>query len=87
VPECRETPGSTYQTSGELTAILRHYRLQSIFDEINHVLPDAQKVDYIREKDAIFIDDSYHERKLVQQKTGIPTFDCSMLEVLIDERA
>lgn len=35
---------------------------------------------------AIFIDDSFRERYDVSKELGIPVFDCSMLNVLLDER-
>jgi len=65
---------------------LKQHRLLGIFDEIIHMEPSARKADYIRENDAILIDDSFSERLDVSKKTGIVTFDCSMLEMLSDER-
>jgi carbamoyl-phosphate synthase large subunit len=65
---------------------LKQYRLSGIFDEIIHMEPSASKADYIRESDAILIDDSFSERLDVSKKTGIVTLDCSMLEMLSDER-
>lgn len=38
-------------------------------------------------KGAIFIDDSFAERREVAEACGIPTFDLSMLELLLDDRA
>lgn len=65
---------------------LKQYRLSSIFDEIIRMEPSASKADCIHENDAILIDDSFSERLDVSEKTGILTFDCSMLEMLSDER-
>src|SRR5690606_4432212 len=61
---------------------LRKYRLQNVFDEIIWVRDGEEKHSYIKEKDAIFIDDSFAERKKVRDVCNIPTFDNHMLEVL-----
>lgn len=68
----------------DLEALLSRHRLRQIFDEIVHLRPDEQKSQAITETDAIFIDDSFSERCAVHQATGLPTFDLSMLEMLID---
>jgi hypothetical protein len=39
------------------------------------------KTECIRECDAIFVDDSFRERTAVSEKLGIPSFDCSMIEM------
>jgi hypothetical protein len=44
------------------------------------------KADFIDPENAIFIDDSFSQRKEVNQRHGISTFDNSMVELLIDER-
>jgi len=72
---------------GDIDQTLRKYRLSNIFDEVINLEKSDNKSDYIRESDAIFIDDSFMERKRVSERLGIPTFDCSMLEMLIDERS
>jgi predicted ATP-grasp superfamily ATP-dependent carboligase len=66
----------------DLHANLKKYRLEGVFDEIIWVKEGEEKHTYIKEKDAIFIDDSFAERKKVQDACGIPTFDNHMLEVL-----
>jgi hypothetical protein len=73
--------------AGDLDATLRHFRLQGLFDQIIHVRGPEGKHLYIREPDAILIDDSFRERKAARDKLGIATFDCSMLEMLQDERS
>lgn len=73
--------------SGDLKQALREHRLSELFDEIVQMERTACKADYIREPDAILIDDSFSERKAVNDKLGILTFDCSMIEMLINERA
>lgn len=66
---------------------LKQFRLAGLFDEVAHVVPPACKSDYIREKDAILIDNSFSERRAAVERHGIPTFDCSMIEMLMDDRA
>ncbi len=72
--------------SKNLDQTLKKYRLAGIFDEIIHLEQSEDKADYICEDKAILIDDSFSERKAVSQKLGILTFDCSMIEMLIDDR-
>jgi hypothetical protein len=40
----------------------------------------------MKEKNAIFIDDSFAERKKVHDVLGIPVYDVDMVESLIDWR-
>lgn len=72
--------------SEDLNQTLKKYRLAGIFDEVIHLEQSDDKAEYIHENDAILIDDSFRERKVVSRRLGILTFDCSMLEMLIDER-
>jgi hypothetical protein len=58
--------------------------MRNIFDEIIHVKNSELKSSYINESDAIFVDDSFSERIDVHEKCQIPTFDCSMIEMLIN---
>jgi hypothetical protein len=71
---------------GDVKQTLRNYRLSGVFDEIFQIEKTARKSDYIREPDAILIDDSFSERKAVHDKLRILTFDCSMIEMLFNER-
>ncbi len=57
-----------------------------LFDKIHQVAKNESKSSYINKKNSIFIDDSFSERKEISQNTGVPTFDLSMLEFLIDYR-
>lgn len=70
----------------ELAVILQTHRLTGIFDQLIHLRMTEAKADHIGSTGAIFIDDSFSERKAVRDRLGIPTFDCSMLELLLDER-
>jgi len=62
---------------------LREYRLWGIFDQIIHIEKDDNKAAFIEPEGAIFIDDSYAERCLVQNEHGIPVFSPDMIEGLI----
>jgi carbamoyl-phosphate synthase large subunit len=68
---------------GDLDATLRMHRLTGLFDEVIHLNRMQHKSEFIRRKNAIFLDDSFAERKDVHQRLGIPTFDCSMIDALI----
>ena len=67
-----------------LDQTLRKCRINNLFDEIIHIKKNENKLDYITETNAIFIDDSFSERKKVQNGKKIMTFDCSMIEMLIN---
>lgn len=69
----------------DLDATLKKHRLQNTFDEVIWVKGDDEKFLYIKDKDAIFIDDSFAERKKVHEECGIPTFDGHMVEVLMEK--
>ncbi len=66
---------------------LEEKRISDIFDEVIWLSEDESKADYIDVSlNPIFIDDSFSQRKEVNEKLGIPTFDTSMIEILFDER-
>lgn len=71
--------------SNDLSATLHQYRLIGLFDEVIHLTKEEPKSRYIHEKNAIFIDDSFAERWEVFLTLGIPTFDCSMIELLTQQ--
>ena len=74
------------KTINDIEAVLNQYRIRQLFDEVICLTKEDSKADYIKPESSIFIDDSYSERKSVADALGIPTFDCSMIEVLIDDR-
>lgn len=70
---------------GDLITDMNHCRLNpGLFDEIVHISQEEEKAEYIKEKDAIFIDDSYGERKKVYEKCGIEVFDTAAIECLME---
>jgi len=71
--------------AGEMSEILEKYRLSNLFDRIVHLRNGEKKSSVITHADAIFIDDSFSERLDVQINKKIFTFDCSMLEFLLDQ--
>jgi hypothetical protein len=72
--------------NGDLRGALTRHRLAGLFDEIVHVRPGESKADLIADAAGLFIDDSFAERQSVHARHGIPVFDTSMLDVLIDDR-
>lgn len=72
---------------GDLKAELIQYRIaENLFDEIIWIKPEEEKTDYIQPEGAIFIDDSFAERKKVHDRYHIPIFDLDMVESLLDWR-
>lgn len=69
--------------AGDLPRTLQQHGLQGVFDEVIHLTAREKKSAFIREPEAIFVDDSFAERADVHTVHGIPTFDCSMIELLI----
>lgn len=61
---------------------LKFFRLDHLFDEVIHIEPTANKADYIRSSNAIFIDDSNAERLNIKTKLNIPVFAPDMIDVL-----
>jgi carbamoyl-phosphate synthase large subunit len=72
---------------GDLAQTLSRFRLHGLWDRVVHVADHEAKADFITESDAILIDDSFRERADAHARHGIATFDASMLELLIDDRA
>ncbi|MBQ6817251.1 MAG: carbamoylphosphate synthase large subunit short form, partial [Bacilli bacterium] len=62
---------------------LNKYKIYNMFDNIIHIGKDEKKSEYIEEKDSIFIDDSFSERKDVYDNKNIPVFDVNMIDVLL----
>jgi hypothetical protein len=64
---------------------LRRHALDSLFDSLIHISDERPKSGFISAPNAIFIDDSFAERREVSEKLGIPTFAVEALESLIEE--
>ncbi|WP_139787073.1 hypothetical protein [Cohnella massiliensis] len=70
----------------ELQTTLSTYRIQNLFDSVIWIQHSDEKYRYIRGERAIFVDDAFSERKKVAEHLGIPTFELSAVECLIDWR-
>lgn len=69
----------------DLELTLQRYRLSGIFTDVEWIQDEDSKHTFITEKDAIFIDDSYAERKAVYDECHIAVFDSHMLEGLMEK--
>ena len=66
---------------------LEKYKIsERVFSEIISIQKEDEKKRYISRKKAIFIDDSFAERKHIYNEINIPVFDLDMVESLIDWR-
>lgn len=68
---------------GDLLRELKDFRLDHLFDEIIHIEMNADKADYIKSSNPIFIDDSNSERMNIKKRLNIPVFSPDMIEVLL----
>lgn len=75
------------RTLSDAEEVLREKRLSGLFDDVIQIGQSDSKADHIDPDGAIFIDDSFSERQSVVARHAIPTFDCSMIEMLLDVRA
>ncbi len=67
---------------GDLRQELKEFRLDHLFDEVIHIEKEADKADYIKGNNALFIDDSNAERVNIKTKLGLPVFSPDMIDVL-----
>ena len=65
-----------------ITLSLKKYRLESIFDEVIQLDSNEKKSDFILNKEAIFIDDSFAERSEVSKKLQIHVFSIDQVQAL-----
>ena len=67
--------------------MLEKYHIdKDLFNEIIHIKDESPKSEYIAHENAIFIDDSFRERKDVSEKCAIPVFDNDGIAALMDWR-
>jgi hypothetical protein len=71
--------------AGELGQSLRQHRLTELFDKVIHLREGQCKGTFIKSSRALLIDDSFRERIEASQRCLL-TVDCSMVEMLMDER-
>ena len=73
--------------SEDIYASLERFKIsKDLFAEIIHIPRDRDKSEFITGEDAVFIDDSFAERKNIHDKLNIPVYDLDMIESLIDWR-
>lgn len=72
---------------GDLEASLKKFKLNHLFDSIIHLKERESKVHYISKliyEKAIFIDDSFSERKAVFENLKIPVFSVDSIKSLLN---
>lgn len=65
-----------------LTETLNKYKIDKLFDSITHLKKEDNKFEHMKYTDAIFIDDSFQERKEVLNKLKIQVFSIDQVQVL-----
>ncbi|PPK49983.1 ATP-grasp domain-containing protein [Marinobacter persicus] len=69
-----------------MKCLARHNICPTLFDDIIDVPAGNKKSNYIKEKSAIFVDDSHSERSEVNSRLGILVFDCQQVcEVVFED--
>lgn len=71
------------KNKGDLIPVLKKYRIDSIFDKIFHLREDEEKFKYVTDKNGIFIDDSFYERKQIYEKLQMRVFSPDMVEIFM----
>lgn len=70
----------------DIKETLKRYKIsQDFFHEILHLEENDEKSSFILDRESIFVDDSYYERKKVFEICKIPVFDISMIDGLIEK--
>lgn len=72
--------------AGDVEGTLAKYALSGLFDTVAELKSGTSKAAVITQREAIFIDDSYAERRQVHEETGIPVFSPDAVESLLDWR-
>lgn len=63
---------------------LKRYNLcDKLFNDIISLSPSEEKLDFINSQNSIFVDDSFSERKKVNDKLNIPTFSVENIKLLL----
>lgn len=70
---------------GDLRMELKKYRIDGLFDEVHQLTRSDKKTTFIEPEKAIFIDDSYGERRDVYEAYHIPVFDTHTIECLVHQ--
>lgn len=67
----------------EIHACLRDLRMDTLFDRVIQITKEQHKSDYIDNREAIYIDDSFAERKEIAENCEIPVFGVDMIKGLM----
>lgn len=59
-------------------------KIDNLFDNVIHLKPCQKKSNFIKNKDSIFIDDSFLELQDVHYNCGIPVFGVNMIDALLN---
>lgn len=68
---------------GDLEEDLNRFHLTNLFDRVIHIGRQDNKAQYIDNKNSIFIDDSFEERKHVIEQKDVPVFAIDMIGYLM----
>ncbi|MFH0736063.1 MAG: ATP-grasp domain-containing protein [bacterium] len=68
---------------GNVAEYLEQYKIGNIFNEVIHLGITDKKINYIKNLDSVFIDDSFSERKEVFTRFKIPVFSPDMIEAVL----
>lgn len=68
-------------------SLTKHAISEKLFDEIINIKCNEEKAQFIKPHKAIFIDNSYLERKKIHDALKLPVFDNEGIEVLTDWRS
>jgi len=71
------------KSKNDIKTLVKKYKISELFDEIVSINQNDNKYKFIRESDAIFIDDSFREREEIIKNLNIPVFSPDMVESLI----
>ena len=73
--------------NGKIEKTLENFSLSpKLFDSIIKIKGDKRKSDYIQKENAIFVDDSFAERKEVFDNLGIPVFALDAVQALFESK-
>jgi hypothetical protein len=73
----------TKSLTSNLERTLRENHLIGIFSSLSHLDLAQEKRDFVLEKDSIFIDDSFTERRRVSEAHGIPCFGPDIFRIMV----
>lgn len=89
VVQCRNRGVRVHLLSRHVNPIdltLERLGIRSLFSDVTHLTRGQRKSEWVVEPNAIFIDDSFAERREVFEARGIPVFALDALESLLDWR-